>query len=207
MKDPTTGPKSVPAPPTMGRMMISTESGMPKTVLGWSENKVKRVERPANAGQERRDDHREHLVAKRRHADGLGGALVLADGRQVHAEAAALDGRGHGRGRNHQAERDVVVGARVLELELPWGAGERDVEADGPADRLHVVGDDAAHLGEGDREQHEVEAAQAEPEAEKADEGAEHRGQRGFYFVLRSEEHTSELQSRLHLVCRLLLEK
>src|SRR2546429_6283087 len=27
------------------------------------------------------------------------------------------------------------------------------------------------------------------------------------YLVLRSEEHTSELQSRLHLVCRLLLEK
>src|SRR2546422_9668056 len=28
-----------------------------------------------------------------------------------------------------------------------------------------------------------------------------------YYFNLRSEEHTSELQSRLHLVCRLLLEK
>src|SRR2546422_4833286 len=27
------------------------------------------------------------------------------------------------------------------------------------------------------------------------------------FFVPRSEEHTSELQSRLHLVCRLLLEK
>src|SRR2546422_9005969 len=27
------------------------------------------------------------------------------------------------------------------------------------------------------------------------------------YLDLRSEEHTSELQSRLHLVCRLLLEK
>src|SRR2546422_4564276 len=27
------------------------------------------------------------------------------------------------------------------------------------------------------------------------------------FTVLRSEEHTSELQSRLHLVCRLLLEK
>src|SRR2546429_3197399 len=26
-------------------------------------------------------------------------------------------------------------------------------------------------------------------------------------FICRSEEHTSELQSRLHLVCRLLLEK
>src|SRR5256884_3542701 len=29
----------------------------------------------------------------------------------------------------------------------------------------------------------------------------------GFGLVQRSEEHTSELQSRLHLVCRLLLEK
>src|SRR2546429_3275111 len=30
---------------------------------------------------------------------------------------------------------------------------------------------------------------------------------RGIAWTLRSEEHTSELQSRLHLVCRLLLEK
>src|SRR2546429_5775224 len=29
----------------------------------------------------------------------------------------------------------------------------------------------------------------------------------GIHAVRRSEEHTSELQSRLHLVCRLLLEK
>src|SRR4030042_734974 len=29
----------------------------------------------------------------------------------------------------------------------------------------------------------------------------------GRKFILRSEEHMSELQSRLHLVCRLLLEK
>src|SRR5260370_31553096 len=28
-----------------------------------------------------------------------------------------------------------------------------------------------------------------------------------YYFYLRSEEHTSELQSHLNLVCRLLLEK
>src|SRR2546429_2711145 len=38
------------------------------------------------------------------------------------------------------------------------------------------------------------------------------RGRHGYryavqFLVLRSEEHTSELQSRLHLVCRLLLEK
>src|SRR2546429_6052113 len=30
---------------------------------------------------------------------------------------------------------------------------------------------------------------------------------RDVFFLRRSEEHTSELQSRLHLVCRLLLEK
>src|SRR2546422_3647285 len=30
---------------------------------------------------------------------------------------------------------------------------------------------------------------------------------RFFHLIHRSEEHTSELQSRLHLVCRLLLEK
>src|SRR5690625_5570260 len=34
-----------------------------------------------------------------------------------------------------------------------------------------------------------------------------HRYSRMFYWSQRSEEHTSELQSRGHLVCRLLLEK
>src|SRR5258707_5419025 len=39
--------------------------------------------------------------------------------------------------------------------------------------------------------------------------GADHRGQglRRAPHLLRSEEHTSELQSRQYLVCRLLLEK
>src|SRR2546422_907219 len=33
------------------------------------------------------------------------------------------------------------------------------------------------------------------------------KSSRAWYSGTRSEEHTSELQSRLHLVCRLLLEK
>src|SRR6266436_7014844 len=37
--------------------------------------------------------------------------------------------------------------------------------------------------------------------------GTLHSGPRPGIMLLRSEEHTSELQSRLHLVCRLLLEK
>src|SRR5690554_7656264 len=36
--------------------------------------------------------------------------------------------------------------------------------------------------------------------------GRQHHREEGFH-LLRSEEHTSELQSRPHLVCRLLLEK
>src|SRR3989449_3905762 len=35
----------------------------------------------------------------------------------------------------------------------------------------------------------------------------DHRAPPALLDVFRSEEHTSELQSRLHLVCRLLLEK
>src|SRR2546429_7013747 len=38
-------------------------------------------------------------------------------------------------------------------------------------------------------------------------EGSQSIGRFDRYVLRRSEEHTSELQSRLHLVCRLLLEK
>src|SRR2546422_5363507 len=38
-------------------------------------------------------------------------------------------------------------------------------------------------------------------------ENLQRRNRKAAHAELRSEEHTSELQSRLHLVCRLLLEK
>src|SRR2546422_8439556 len=51
-------------------------------------------------------------------------------------------------------------------------------------------------------------AATADPGAPAGDQsGAERRARLGYAQPGRSEEHTSELQSRLHLVCRLLLEK
>src|SRR2546422_6305758 len=53
---------------------------------------------------------------------------------------------------------------------------------------------------------HDALPISARPEARAAPSGQDHRVRYKFFFR-RSEEHTSELQSRLHLVCRLLLEK
>src|SRR2546422_8135645 len=66
---------------------------------------------------------------------------------------------------------------------------KRDVEL-----RVHRPGED------------QVQLAAAHLVHQLADPGPEHRLDHTRERV-RSEEHTSELQSRLHLVCRLLLEK
>src|SRR2546422_5521830 len=60
-----------------------------------------------------------------------------------------------------------------------------------------------------DREEGEVPAVEDRDrqEIEHAEVDAEDGNQEGVVREARSEEHTSELQSRLHLVCRLLLEK
>src|SRR5207253_9513501 len=61
-----------------------------------------------------------------------------------------------------------------------------------------------------DRRPHELEAARLELAAERARRvrlGRHPARRRPGVLVRRSEEHTSELQSRGHLVCRLLLEK
>src|SRR6266436_4572710 len=50
-------------------------------------------------------------------------------------------------------------------------------------------------------------ASRSDRAATHADRRRHSNGRRWPGLWLRSEEHTSELQSRLHLVCRLLLEK
>src|SRR2546422_7260935 len=73
-------------------------------------------------------------------------------------------------------------------------------------------------VGQGRRERRELEVQRVEPAAMPLGPGLRSRGrpnpvaqeelaQSMPRAELRSEEHTSELQSRLHLVCRLLLEK
>src|SRR3712207_7923278 len=56
------------------------------------------------------------------------------------------------------------------------------------------------------RHRHRTAARQSDPQEPPGRLGLGHRAA-GQVPVLRSEEHTSELQSRQYLVCRLLLEK
>src|SRR2546422_1231427 len=70
----------------------------------------------------------------------------------------------------------------------------------------------ALGLGLGATKEHSLQRSVTEEQQRPRPNAAQPTG-RPFFFALtallapRSEEHTSELQSRLHLVCRLLLEK
>src|SRR2546422_6020844 len=131
----------------------------------------------------------------------------------------------------HTTERPLRAERRpppARRLELPLGALYEDGRVDELQrmhDRLHLAAPDllgAASLGEGGdgcnslriglllQDRLEVPVQSAELGGELLLRGSAARGHllgRFFLEVARSEEHTSELQSRLHLVCRLLLEK
>src|SRR5687768_18140585 len=77
--------------------------------------------------------------------------------------------------------KQIEVGIRPEKI---CAIGEDHQVAIGPGHERINIGGAAVHLGDGQRRR--LVAARA---------------------AARSEEHTSELQSRLHLVCRLLLEK
>src|SRR2546429_5923134 len=71
--------------------------------------------------------------------------------------------------------------------------------------RLHVVAEVITEDEELARASREVVAERVEVHERRA--GVGQRLEGSLHGADRSEEHTSELQSRLHLVCRLLLEK
>src|SRR5216684_6703196 len=102
----------------------------------------------------------------------------------VDGEAAGLESLG-AMGRRHR-DHD----ARLADLQAADAVHERDPRDGGPAAPDGRA--DLAHLGES----HGTVGLVLE-ELHPAPAG----------LIARSEEHTSELQSRLHLVCRLLLEK
>src|SRR5690554_7610163 len=76
------------------------------------------------------------------------------------------------------------------------------------ADQPQAVAADFPARGQGDHAEREDDSAQPQvTEPVGNDTETEYLGDGGHIQTERSEEHTSELQSRPHLVCRLLLEK
>src|SRR2546422_3309065 len=89
---------------------------------------------------------------------------------------------------------------------FPYTTLFRSLDAVEPGDR-RGGNEDATAVGLG--ELHPVLTAEQPParEDDQVPAGLEGLGRDLVEASTRSEEHTSELQSRLHLVCRLLLEK
>src|ERR1041385_9396380 len=85
--------------------------------------------------------------------------------------------------------------------------GGGDVDADAEENRIQVV-HDAARIARVELEVRRDRNLAAQDDAMIVSLGGRQNApDHGLPARWRSEEHTSELQSRLHLVCRLLLEK
>ena len=109
-------------------------------------------------------------------AERHGGVFVLAHRDQPGAEAGPLEQlRDHQRDRD-QREDDPIEHSAAFELERSCVQVELDQGADaGPGDRRDA-GDDAQHLGEGERHERKIRAAQLSAEHEPADERADRGG-------------------------------
>ncbi len=122
--------------------------------------------------------HGDELDARRVDAERLGGVLVLAHRDQIGAEAAVLDHADEDDRQADEAENDPVERRAALELERLRPQVELDQRADAGAGDRRDAGDDAQHLGEGERDQREIGAAQSGAEAQRADDGADQRARR-----------------------------
>src|SRR3712207_3426091 len=117
--------------------------------------------------------------------------------------------------RSARGSRKPALGLRGLQLGVivvvvDLGAG------DGVLELAHAAAERAADLGQALRTQDEQRDDEHDHEFHGTDVGHALKGSRlavlepadgNKVLTLRSEEHTSELQSRQYLVCRLLLEK
>ena len=145
---------------------------------GIEEQEVLRVEAAARRRDRGRQRHRGELDAEHVDADRLGGVLVLAHRDEIGAEAAAFEPL-HDEQRDRDERQDDPVERRAaLELERFPAQVELDQRADARAGDRRDARDDAQHLGEGERDQREVGAAQAGAEAERADDRADQRAGR-----------------------------
>src|SRR3989449_8331208 len=155
----------------------------------------------AERARGRRDDL-QHL------AGGYGGERDVAqDDHHGHREeraASSGEARAEARGCAHGGEQYLLAPAATVAMISARVLGDEDVDAGGDDDQ----GDDHAERPgvdarcDGGAEIAEDQGAGAHRHGDAPVDAAAALVEPG-----RSEEHTSELQSRLHLVCRLLLEK
>src|SRR6266704_3127466 len=147
------------------------------------------VERAGRGHQRRRKHDRLELDAEHVHAERRGRVFVVAHRRQPRAVARVLQPPGQEKAGERQGENDVQKPRLALELEIERGRLERHEQPDAAGRELDRVGENPENLGEGERHQREVRAAQPVAERERADEGA-HRGAAG--------DRSRQAQPRIH---------
>ena len=87
--------------------------------------------------------------------------LIVAHRHQLRAEAGVADPPDDGKGgKGHQPDdpEEALFGS---ELEVGGSLVERDQDADAGTGEVHGVGQDAQHLGKGERHQREIGPAQS----------------------------------------------
>ncbi len=145
---------------------------------GIDEQEILRVEAAGRRGDGGRDRHGRELDGVDVDAERLGGVLVLAHRHQIGAEPAVLDHPHDDERRRDQRQRDEIERHAALELERLGPQIELDQRADAGAGDRRDAGDDAQHLGKGERHEREVRALEAGAEAQRADDRADQRARR-----------------------------
>src|SRR5688572_17982378 len=139
---------------------------------------VEREHHAGERGHRRGEDDGHHLVAEEIHAERLRRLRALADREPVVTHPAAQQRVAQHEGAHRQGEHQVIehprAAAQVPQVVLGV-VRHRQEQARGAAHPGEVVEADARELGEGDGEDGEVHAGDAEAEREEADHGAGER--------------------------------
>ena len=173
------GPNSVPMPPMIGAEDELDRARDVEDLLGKQIVVVEGEEHAGDRGHAGGENDGDHLVAESVDAERAGGLLVLADGLPEIADAAleqemAEHQRGERERQQHVVEHDRPA-AQIPKI-VGGVVGDRQEEAGGTADPVEMIETDAGEFGEGDGEDREIDAGDAEAERQEPDEGADQRG-------------------------------
>ena len=172
---PSSGPNTVPMPPMIGASKRLDRDPRAIGDAGVDEQVILRIEAAGRRGERGGDRHGAELHHGRIDAERLGGILVFTHGDEIRAEAAVFDHADEDQRYADHAQNDPVERRAALELKGLGAQVQLDQRADTGAGDGRDAGDDAQHLGEGERDEREVRALQSGAEAQCADHGADQR--------------------------------